>query len=380
MNLLMISGDRSILQGRKSAFWYTLQGLRQHWDRIDIICPNPHAKKGSAVERLSKSEAPKMPSGRSSVFLHPNPSLSLWSHPSWIVKKGMELHKRVGIDVATVHDYPPFYNGIGAKRLHNKTRIPYVTELHHIIGYPVPANWQEKVGYCLSRLYMKHNVSTSSAIRVVNSVVQSILISWGVPRDKIHIVSSFYLDTDMLRNASMPPIAYDVAFCARIVPNKGLGALIDAAEIVPNLRMIIIGDGPERARYEKDVKDRGLDGRITFTGWLPNKEAVIQAMKSSRMFVMNSLSEGGPRVLLEAMGCGLPAISTPVGIAPDVIKEGVNGLFTSGKAADLASKIQYVLEHDALRESMGREAKKVLDYYDGDTLMAEYCRFLQSHA
>ena len=46
MKLLMISGDRSVLEGKHSAFWYTLQGFRKHWDRIDIICPRPDPAMG----------------------------------------------------------------------------------------------------------------------------------------------------------------------------------------------------------------------------------------------------------------------------------------------------------------------------------------------
>ncbi|KKW37608.1 MAG: hypothetical protein UY87_C0088G0004 [Candidatus Peribacteria bacterium GW2011_GWC2_54_8] len=47
MNLLMVTGDRSILEGRRGAFWHTLQGLRAYWERIDILCPRPRVAAGA---------------------------------------------------------------------------------------------------------------------------------------------------------------------------------------------------------------------------------------------------------------------------------------------------------------------------------------------
>lgn len=379
MNLLMISGDRSILQGKKSAFWYTLQGMRRHWNRIDIICPFPDAARGVQPIGFGSDHAGNRRSTDfGGVYFHPNPSRSLFTHPFWIAKKGAELHRIHGCTVATVHEYPPFYNGIGAALLRRKTGIPCVTEIHHIVGHPVPADMTERIAFLLSRMLLRFDCAGARAVRTVNATVREMLIAWGVPAEKVHIVSSFYLDTKLLREAPMPPIAYDVAFCARLVANKGLDALLKAAVILSNLRLIVIGDGPLRSSYERFVREHGLEGRVTFTGWMPNREGVVEAMKSARMFVMNSTSEGGPRVLLEAMGAGLPVIATKVGIAPDVIVEGKNGLFSDGTAEDLAGKISFLLNDESLRFRMGAAACAVLDRYDGDTLVDAYCQFLKS--
>ena len=133
MNLLMISGDRSILEGKQGAFWYTLQELRKHWDRIDIICPKP---KSAEIEMFDGEHhySPKDTAG-GEVYFHPS-SRNLWYQPAWIQKKGEELYNKHKHAVMTVHDYAPFYNGRGALKLSKRIGIPHVLEIHHIVGWP----------------------------------------------------------------------------------------------------------------------------------------------------------------------------------------------------------------------------------------------------
>src|SRR3989338_387984 len=100
MRLLMISGDRSILQGKKGAFWYMLEEFRKHWERIDVICPKsaPHPHLLPKGEGISPFE---------NVFFHSSPH-GLWYQPRWIVKTGKALIREHRHDVMSVHEYPPF--------------------------------------------------------------------------------------------------------------------------------------------------------------------------------------------------------------------------------------------------------------------------------
>ena len=364
MKLLMISGDRSILQGKKGAFWYTLEAFRKHWDRIDIITPY----------------APKMKSKSDSVvgdvFFHPCPS-GLWYQSTWIEKKGQELFEKHHHDVMTVHEYPPFYNGSGARKLSHKIGIPYALEVHHIVGHPKPASITEWFGRLLSRLYIPRNAKNASVIRTVNGEVKTILEGWGIPSEKIIVVPSFYLDGTVLRKQLQPPVIYDAVFCGRLVANKGLNNVIDAIGSLPGAKLLVIGDGPLRSRFEKKVEQMGLGDRVKFVGWLPTIEAVAGALQSARIFVMNSKSEGGPRVALEAMACGLPVLVTRVGVMADVIQDKVNGMFTDGTAGDLARKIRELLEDENLRNSLGMEAQQILNRFEREKLIGEYAEFLK---
>lgn len=375
----MISGDRSILCGKRGAFWYTLQELRKHWDRIDIICP--HALPAPPSPRISGESGPLLETGsrdqRGEVHFHPSPR-GLWYQPWWILKEGKKLIAGYRHDVMTVHDYPPFYNGLGARWLAKQTRIPFAIEIHHIVGHPYAASLAESIGRILSRFVLPHHARIATAVRVVNGKTKTLLASWGTDSRKVQVVPSFYLDRAVLTKEIRPPVSYDISFCGRLVPNKKLDALIMAVADIPEVRLLVIGDGPERERCHHLAQKLGMGERITFLGWLPTAEDVVGAVLTARIFVMNSSSEGGPRSALEAMGMGMPVIVTPVGIMPEVIDDGVNGILTDGSRGDLRRKIMRLVEDDARRESLGREARKILDRFDRALLIRQYADFLKS--
>ena len=373
MNLLMISGDRSILEGRKGAFWYTLQGLRKHWERIDVICPRPKSPAKASGE--SCKVARDLEQG--SVFFHPHKG-GLLSQSSWIVLKGSALHKEHQYAAMTIHEYPPFYNGRGALRLAARTGIPSLLEIHHIVGLPTAANVPEWIGRMLSRWYLPIEARRASAVRTVNGEVKDILTSWGVPAEKIAVIPSFYLDRDILTGGEQSQKEYDLVFCARLVSNKGLGAVLEALLHLPDASLVVIGDGPKRSDFERYAKDLGVNDQVTFTGWLPSQQDVANKIKSARIFLMNSTSEGGPRSALEAMACGIPVVATPVGVMPDVLQDGVNGLFTTGEAADLIECIESLLGDPAACSALGKEASTIVDRFERNHLIEQYSDFLRT--
>jgi len=375
MKLLMISGDRSILSGKRGAFWYTLQELRKHWDRIDIICP--YAPLPSCGERNTGGGAVSSQGNGGDVHFHPSPR-GLWYQPLWILHEGKKLFAEHRHDVMTVHEYPPFYNGLGAKWLAQSTAVPFAIEIHHIVGYPQAASLGESIGRRLSRFVLPRNAQRASKVRVVNSEAKELLESWKVDTDKVQIVPSFYLDRLLLTKDVRPPVSYDISFCGRIVPNKQLMNLIEAVADIPEIRLLVIGDGPDRSRCERRAKELGMGERATFLGWLPTMEDVAGAVMTARIFVMNSKSEGGPRTALEAMGMGMPVITTPVGVMPEVIEDGINGLFTDGSKGDLRRKIMRLIADDGERDRLGTEARKILDRFDRVALIKQYADFLKS--
>lgn len=300
----------------------------------------------------------------------------------------MELIEAHGHDVMSVHEYPPFYNGIGTEWLSRRTKVPYVLEVHHIVGYPRASSFSESVGRVLSHLFLPHDAMGAKAVRCVNRQVIDVLEKWGTPREKLFVIPSFYLDRgEMVACFEAPrPGAgggwsksseYDIVCCGRLVKNKGFADVIRAVSLVLDKKLLIIGDGPQKENLEKLARKLGVSSRVTFAGWLKEQKDVYKKLQSAKIFVMNSFSEGGPRVALEAMALGLPVISTRVGVMTDVIRDGGNGIFTSGKPNDLADKIKKLLGYPALRENMGNEARKILDRFKREELIEKYAEFLK---
>lgn len=365
MKLLMISGDRSVVSGKKGAFWYTLEELARHWERIDVICP------ATQDARNKTQETRPFPS----VFFHPSP-YGLWCQPRWIVSRGALLHAEHGYDVMTVHEYPPFYNGRGARRLSRRTGIPAVLEIHHVVGYPAPSSLTERAGLALSRYVLPAAVRASAGTRTVNDATKQLLVSFGAPAEKIHVVPSFYLDSAL---RSLPPAEkrYDLVFAARLAPNKGLQELLEALRSLPGRTLAVAGDGPMLAEAEAKAAALGVGDRVAFLGWLPAQEDVLRTMREGKVFVMNSRSEGGPRSALEAMACGLPVVATRVGVMPDVIVDGKNGLYTDGTPGDLARILGPLLSDVERRARLGEGARKILDRFERKTLVKAYADFLK---
>lgn len=374
MKLLMISGDRTAAAGKQGAFWYTLEELSTHWERIDVICPKVRNSE------FDSRNSPACRQGREfgNVFFHSSPK-GLWYQKFWIQKKGAELLKKYSHQVITSHDYPPFYNAKGALALKRKFGVPVVSEVHHIVGLPVAATLLEYVGKKLSRWYLPQIAKQAAAVRVVNSTVQDQLISWGIAPNSIHVVPSFYLDPKVLQPVETEK-RYDVVFVGRLVANKGIDKLLVAMNALPGASLLIIGEGAQRKHYEQLATNIGIADRVYFAGWLPSQTDVLQHMLQGRVFVMPSSSEGGPRSALEAMACGLPVVATQVGVMPDVIENGENGLFTSGTAEDIAEKVALLLSDDGWRQRIGQNATGILQQFNRVDLIRSYAEFLQSVA
>lgn len=383
MRLLMISGDRSFAAGKQGAFSETLSELCKHFERIDIVCPTPTPNPSPA-----HSAGPGQAGGggqqqvrvmHDKVYIHPS-SHGLWYQLFWILKKGKELFQVHHHDVMTVHDYPPFYNGIGARLLKRKIDIPAVLEIHHIVGWPKASSFSEFIGRILSRLFLGSHTRKFESVRVVNETVRSLLIQWGAVTEKIKVVPSIYLDHSLVLSVRNTEKKFDLVFAARLAYNKGLMQVIRAVALLPRLTLLVIGDGPVRHRAEILIRSLGLSSRITFSGWLGTSQDVLSAIASGRLFLMNSRSEGNPRVAIEAMACGVPILSMKVGIMPDVIIDGVNGMFTDGSAKDIAAKAQALLADESILQRMSLEATKIADRFEKTSAIRNYADFLKSFA
>lgn len=143
----------------------------------------------------------------------------------------------------------------------------------------------------------------------------------------------------------------DVIYAGRLLAHKNVATLLRAVAIVaaqqPQLRCLIVGEGPERSDLEQSAGDLGIAANVRFADFLPDDE-LYGAMKSARVFVLPSDREGFGLVVLEANACGLPVITVrrPDNAAQDLVLEGKNGFIAELDDADLARTILLVLAQD----------------------------------
>ncbi len=369
MNLLMITGDRTLAEGKKSAFYNTLEEFHKYWDRIDIICP--------------KTEFP-MSDVRNffgNVFIHPSP-WPLVAQPFWILKKGKQIYAEQKFDLMTVHEYPPFYNGIRARLLWGWIQVPYILEIHHIPGFPKAAGPKERFYKNLMRFFIRADSAKAKAVRAVNKKqVPDFLIKAGVPKDKIVYIPSFYIDLDVFRPLAVEK-KYDLVFAARLEKNKGIRSLLEAVKFsIFNfqfpMKLLIIGSGPLKQELVRFVEQNDLRDSVFFSGWLETLNNVAQAYNSAKIFINPSLNEGGPRVTLEAMACGLPIITTKVGLMPDIIHDDENGLFIDWTLNDMAEKIISLLKNKELQNKFSEAGLELVKQFERNAAIKNYAEQLQ---
>ncbi len=140
----------------------------------------------------------------------------------------------------------------------------------------------------------------------------------------------------------------NILFVARITEIKGipflLQALVNLAEKRRDFFLDVVGEGPRRAEYEQLTEQLGLSDLVKFHGSKKTEE-VACFMRKSDFFVLPSIWENNPNVLLEAMASGLPIIASDVGGIPEVIRENIGVLFPPKNSDALAKIINYMLDH-----------------------------------
>jgi len=174
-----------------------------------------------------------------------------------------------------------------------------------------------------------------------------------------------------------------ILFIGRLHSVKGVRYLIKSIKIVKNnnrdVRLFLVGDGEERIYLENLVKDLVLDDYVRFIGAVPNEE-VPEYMVAADVFVLPSLSEGFPVVILEAMASGLAIITTRVGGLPEIIKNKENGFLVEPKnPEEIAERILLLLEDDALREEISRNNLKIVGEYTWEGVVGRLERVYREH-
>lgn len=148
---------------------------------------------------------------------------------------------------------------------------------------------------------------------------------------------------------------------ANFYPPKGLKYLIEAAEYFKNkdnVVFMIIGDGQEREELENLIEQKGLKKKVLLLGQIPDAYKLLNAFD---IFVLPSVKEGFPWVVIEAMTAKLPVVATEVGAVPEIIENGKNGfIIEPARPEQIVAKIQDLLNDERLRQELGIQAHQTV--------------------
>ncbi len=193
----------------------------------------------------------------------------------------------------------------------------------------------------------------SSAARVVaNSEGLRRLGEKAFPEVKVDVItngidtSDFCIQAGLLERRDVR-----LLFIGRLVDQKGLPTLLKALSSLVNasgrtdITLCIVGEGPQKSHYQQYIDDYKLNSYVEFTGWIKLSDLVHQ-YTASDIFVLPSTFEGMPSVVLQAMACGVPVVSTRVFGSEDLVVDGFNGyLVDIGDSKAMAERLLYLTDH-----------------------------------
>jgi glycosyltransferase involved in cell wall biosynthesis len=237
-----------------------------------------------------------------------------------------------------------------------KNPPPLVRTRH--ISAPVSKNASTRWLYCTAT---RHIVTTGEALRRqlidangfdparITSVPTGIDLNRFVPGDR----------RGARAQLGLPPDAPIIGIVATLRDWKGHSYLIDAFArmAASNALLLIVGDGPQLPKLKEQINALGLGAKILMPG---NQENVTPWLQAMDVFVLPSYAnEGVPQALLQAMACGLPVITTPVGSILEAVTHEATGLIIEPQQSrPLRLAIERLLHDQALRTRLGEAAHR----------------------
>jgi N-acetyl-alpha-D-glucosaminyl L-malate synthase BshA len=303
-----------------------------------------------------------------------------------LTSKMIKIAKAADLDL--IHSHYAIPHAQAAYMAREIIKIPYVVTLHgsdvHTLGLD-PAY----------KPVVQFTVEKADAVTAVSEFLKKKAHEeLGIERE-IHVIPNF-IDTStftqvegirlVVENGCVSFRGEEEAF--EICPNdkivlhasnfrqvKRVVELVEIMRIVvddyPNTRLIIAGDGPTRIEVERKIEELKLCNNIHLLGVKSNMQEI---MCSADVFAMNSTLEGMPLVLLEAMACKIPVITTPAGGIPELVRPGIDGVVTKGfEKEEYAEELIKLLENDSKRKQLGKAGlARVQDKFSAEKIVSMY--------
>jgi glycosyltransferase involved in cell wall biosynthesis len=263
---------------------------------------------------------------------------------TYLMARGIDrLIRREGIRFDLIHAHFTWPSGGAAVRLKAKYKVPVVVTEHTSIAFNEAIATKDPQ-------FLGTWLASDAVIRVMDGDIDRMSAA-GVPREKLHFIPNGFDDAkfrridqgDCRKRLGMPQDGKVIVSIGALLEVKGHKYLVDAmAEVLiarKDVTCYVIGDGELFDALTKRAQDKGLGDKVKFVGSKPHGELPYW-INASDVVAHSSLSESGPMVMYEALGCGRPFVGTRVGSIPGVIASDDYGLVCEpGDPAALARNI-----------------------------------------
>jgi glycosyltransferase involved in cell wall biosynthesis len=336
MKILSIGTDSSVLEQDSS----TARRVGEYGllvDQYTVIVPAERTRKTTISDKVTVYGV-----GGTNKFMR--------LYGAW--KKAIELLNRDGFTVITVQDQ--YYLALLAFLLARKFNIGLEIQNH---------GWEKNQG--LRKKIAKFVLPRAQAVRTVSErIKQELIDDYGVAADKITVLPVHVNVQGVKARENYEP-GENFIFCTvgRLVKVKNFELQLEALAIIlkehPNCELWIVGDGPNKSKLHTEINNLGIKERVKLLGHLNHAQTLALYYKIDT-FLLTSLAEGWPQVIVEAAARARPIIMSDVGSAGELIIDGESGVVipVNDKEA-LAKAMRKVIKDKDFRKRIGLGARKM---------------------
>jgi glycosyltransferase involved in cell wall biosynthesis len=265
--------------------------------------------------------------------------------------------------------------------------IPAVTTIHgeHILRGQMPVHCMFKPLIFLKASLFQESILSMDRVVMVSYAELRASEEWiPIPPEKVRVIHNG-VDLARIRDhivseSKASESEFRLVFPGGAKWSKGGDMLVSAIrrlrELIPNVHLYVAGNVSPDSQLRELVKKKGVEGFVTFTGFL-HGDSYISLLKSSDVFVLPSRREGFPLSILEAMACGKPIVATDSGGIREVMKDGINGIISSPDPDSLVSAVYELYSNEPLRRQIAKNNMRDVREFDWKSITGEYIRIYE---
>ena len=316
MKVLTIGSDENLFE-QSSVVFLRQQEYASQMEELHII-----------VCTVSRNASPIR---AGNLFIYPTQSWSKLMYVYDAYRVGKKVLNGIVLSSTVISSQDSGESGLVGLLLARKFHLPFQVQVHTDIFSPY---FGHSLLNNIRKILARYILPQATGIRVVSERISASLTKkFPEISTKISVLPIFvdipYITSYVPKrnlHTEFPQFDFIILMASRLTKEKhietALYALQKVVEKFPRTGLIIAGDGSERAHLQHVVTDLGIAPQIILLNW---QEDLLSLFKTADVFLLTSLYEGYGMTLVEAAACGCSIITTPVGIADEIVKDTENG-------------------------------------------------------